>query len=119
LEKINYNDLTQDDLNLLEDVKDRMIEFGFKQFEIKQTGIIWISFRRNMTSVEYLYWPQRSEIEMIISIGTRKYELKDLVVIPEIREWWTENNKGIAGFRNDSLWFVDLFKFSLPILESR
>lgn len=94
---------------------------GFAQHDFEHKGYAsYVYYKRRDTVVEFIYGPSDWDVEMLITTPTRKLALKDLLQIPAIADWFANNRYKSANGRNaaDELhWFVELLKFSLPIVE--
>lgn len=57
---------------------------------------------------------------MLIYTSKGKFAFKDLLSIPEIKKWVSENRyeqENGRNLKNELQWFVDLLKTSLPFVE--
>jgi hypothetical protein len=74
----------------------------------------------NNTKVEFVFGPPEWNIEMIVYTSTGKFAFKDLLNIPEINRWVTNNRykqEDVRNIKNELLWFIKLLKVSLPYVE--
>lgn len=80
----------------------------------------FVKFQREKTIIEFLFGSSGWDIEMIIYIGNRKLVFKDLLEILAIAKWVDDHRYKQAMGRNikkELLWFVELLKVSLLLIE--
>ena len=94
---------------------------GFSRSVKREIGHAhFVTFRRNDTTVEFLYGPPESNTEMIIHTLNGKFGLKDLLEIPEISGWMNQNRytqTGGRSIKNEMQWNLELLKASLIFIE--
>lgn len=79
-----------------------------------------IQYRREDTVVEFQYGPPEYHIDMVIYSLKGKFMFRDLMQISTISDWVGKNRYQNAGRRiikDELLWFVELLKISLPLIE--
>lgn len=86
---------------------------------IKKGYAYYVEYKKGDSIVKFMYGPSEYHVEMVIYIPNRKFELKDLLEIPEVASW--ANNYRHVQFdeniiKNELLWYIELMKFSLPII---
>jgi hypothetical protein len=101
--------------------KDLLLEL-FKKHSFSDEGLAcFIEYRKeNSTRVEFLFGPSNWNIEMIIYTSKGKFAFKDLLSIPEIENWVSDNRYKQKNGRNlekELEWFVSLLKVSLLYIE--
>jgi hypothetical protein len=114
------NKSTQEFLSALETIENTLLLMSFQKYSFHEKGYAcYAEYKSNTCIVEFLYGPPEWDIEMIIYTSKDKFEFKDLLQIPKITEWVTNNiyvqKKG--NLKAEVLWFLKLLKFSLPIIE--
>ena len=115
------DNLTEDFLEGIEDVKKLLLFIRFQPLLFDKKGLAYfVKFQREKTIIEFLFGPSDWDIEMIIYIGNRKFAFKDLLEIFAIAKWVDDHRCKQAMGRNikkELLWFVELLKVSLPLIE--
>jgi len=113
--------LTEEFLEGLEEIKKLLLILLFKQISFdKKGGAYFVKFEKGKTIVEFLFGPSDWNVEMIIYTSKGKLAFKDLLEIPAITKWVNDNRYKQGDGRNvknELLWFVELLKTSLPIIE--
>jgi len=80
----------------------------------------FVKYKRGNSIVEFFFGPADWDIEIIIFTPKGKFAFKDLLRIPAIEEWvYLNRYKQVNGrnVKNELLWFVELLKISLSIIE--
>ena len=116
------DNLTEDFLRALKEIEAILLMMKFKRHSFFENGpAYFVEYRKdNNTIVEFLFGPSEWNIEMIIYTSKGKFAFKDLLEIPAIAKWVNDNRYKQENGRNvksELLWFVELLKVSLPIIE--
>lgn len=115
------DNLTEDFLEGIEDVKRLLIFIRFKPLSFDKKGLAYfVKFQWEKTIVEFIFGPSDWDIELIIYIGNQKFAFKDLLEILAIAKWVDDNRyKQATGrdIKKELLWFVELLKVSLRSIE--
>lgn len=116
------NKLTEDFLKTLNEIEIVFLTLLFKRHSFFEKGLAYyVEYRKeNNTSVEFLFGPSDWDIEMIVYTSKGKFAFKDLLSIPEINRWVSDNRykqENGRNVKNELLWFVELLKVSLPLVE--
>jgi hypothetical protein len=84
----------------------------------------WISFKKPNCEVKFAYGPPEYHVEMFIRMetkeGAKNYELADLMRIPSLAQWISDNrpvSHGDDSLCIESRWFAELLNVALPELE--
>lgn len=114
--------LTEDFLKALNEIEIVLLTLLFKRHSFLEKGLAYyIEYRKeNNTRVEFLFGPSDWDIEMTIYTSKDKFAFKDLLSIPKINRWVSDNRYKQGNGRNvknELLWFVELLKVSLPLVE--
>jgi hypothetical protein len=113
--------LTQEFLEGLEEVKTLLLILMFKQILFNEKGLAYfVQYQRGKTIVEFLFGPSEWNVEMIVYTTKGKFAFKDLLEIPAIAKWVSDNRykqEGERSVKNELLWFIELLKVSLPIID--
>ena len=113
--------LTESFLQAINVVDEIFLSISFKPCSFVERGFAYfIRYKREGCNVEFIYGPPEYQVEMIIYTLKSKFELKDLLKYPAIA-LWVNNNRyrqvDDRDIKNEMLWFVELLKFSLSIIE--
>lgn len=116
------NNLKNDFLKALDEIELMLLVLFFKRHSFFEKGEAnYIEYRKeNNTRLEFLFGPSDWDIEMIIYTSKGKFAFKDLLSVPEINRWVSENRykqENGRNIKNELQWFVDLLKTSLPYVE--
>jgi len=108
-------------LQALKDVEEFFLLMQFRQNSFLQKGYAYyVEFKRNDTIVLYFYGPGEYNLEMIVTTAKRKFSFGDLLTIPIIATW-VSNNKYIDKYekslKNSFLYYIEILKIALPIIE--
>jgi hypothetical protein len=113
--------ITSDFLGSLNECEEILFAMSFKSHSFYENGpSYFIKYKRKNTIVEVLFGPPEFEVEMIIFTAKDKFAFKDLLQIAAIVAWVNDNRyieTNGRNIKNELLWFIDLLKFSLPIIE--
>jgi len=114
--------LTEELLKALKEIEIVLLILHFKRHSFFEKGLAYyVEYRKeNNTRVEFLFGPADWNIEMIIYTSKGKFSFKDLLNIPEINRWVNDNRykqENGRNVKNELLWFVELLKISLPMVE--
>jgi hypothetical protein len=113
--------LTKEFLEGLEDVKKLLIFQSFREISFDQKGMAYfVQYQRKTTIVKFLFGPGDWDVEMIVYTPKGEFAFKELLELHPIRKWIDDNRyKQVGGrnVKNELLWFVELLKVSLPIIE--
>lgn len=114
--------LTEEFLKALNEIEIVLLTLLFKRHSFFEKGLAYyIEYRKeNNTRVEFLFGPSDWHIEMAIYTSKGKFSFKDLLNIPEVNRWVNDNRykqENGRNVKNELLWFVELLKVSLPIVE--
>ena len=93
-------------------LRDKYIEIGYAQFA---------DFKSKNAKVQFVFGPSEWEISIVIYALNQKYSFGDLLKISAVLEWVNNNRykeENGRNIQNEVLWFTDLLKVSLPILNS-
>lgn len=108
-------------LQALKVVENSLLTLQFKTSSFEKKGYAYfVQFKREDCMVRFVYGPPQYEIDIIIYSSKGKFEFKDLLNIPTIAAWVNDNRyvqKNGRDLNSEMLWFVQLLKFSLPIIE--
>lgn len=115
------NKLTKEFLIAVNEIEPVLESLHFHQYSFEEKGFgYFVKYKRNNTYVEFLFGPSDWNIELIIFTINGKYTFKDLLQISNIKKW-VDNNRYIQederNLKKEMLWFIELLKFSLPIIE--
>ena len=114
------DNLTEDFLAGIEDVKKLLIFIQFQPLSFDKKGLAYfVKFQKEKTIIEFIFGPSDWDIELIIYIGDQKFAFKDLLEILAIAKWVDDNRyKQAMGrdIKKELLWFVELLKVSLRSL---
>src|SRR5690349_19786498 len=115
------DELTKEFLAGSEIVKEVLVSLHFKPLSFEEKGYAYvIRYQKEKNIVEFLFGPSDWDVEMIIYTRDKKFAFRDLLAIPAIAKWVSDNKYEQVGKRNiqnELLWFVELLKISLPIIE--
>jgi len=115
------DELTKEFLSGINEVQPILLLMNFSQYSFVQKGSSYfISFKKEGTFVDFLFGPSDWDIEMVIHTSNGKFAFKDLLQLPSIADWVDRNRYeqfGGRNIKNELLWYVDLLKFSLPLVE--
>ena len=108
-------------LQALKEVEKSLLALLFKPYSFEEKGFAYfVQYKRENSIVKFLYGPPEYEVDIIVYTAKGKFEFKDLLENSDIAAW-VNKNKYLMGneknIRNEMLWFVELLKFSLPIIE--
>jgi len=113
--------LTEEFLQAQKEIEGILLAMLFKQHYFLKKGLAYfIEYKKGSTVVEFIFGPSDWDVEMIIYIRNQKYAFKDLLEIPAIKTWVNDNRykqENGRNVNNELLWFVELLKVSLPIIE--
>jgi hypothetical protein len=114
--------LTEQFLQALKEMQETLLTMLFKGHTFHEKGLsYYIEFRKeNNTRVDFMFGPSDWNIEMIIYTSKGKFAFRDLLEIPTIQKWVNDNRyiqENGRNLKNELLWFVELLKVSLPLLE--
>jgi|GEM_PF-1636975 hypothetical protein len=116
------NKLEEEFFKALDEIELLLLVLLFKRhsfFEKGEAG--FVEYRKeNNTRLEFLFGPSDWDIEMIIYTSKGKHAFKDLLSVPEIKSWVSDNRykkENGRNIKNELLWFVELLKVSLPLVE--
>ncbi len=114
--------LIADFLKALNEIEVAFATLHFKRHSFVEKGLAYYIgyIKGNTTRVDFLFGPSEWDIEVIIYTSKGKFAFKDLLNIPEISRWVNDNKyREVNGrnVRNELLWFIELLKKSLPMLE--
>ncbi len=115
------NNLTESFLQSVKEIQFILLEIGFIEYSFIEKGYAYyVQFKRDNTIVKFIFGPSDYQIEMIIYTSKGKFAFRDLLKITAISEW-VNNYRYIQGnernIREEMMWFIELLKFSLPIVE--
>ena len=83
-------------LTTLEEAKPRLKEIGFVQKSVIRNGhATYVEYAGTDASVLMMYGPSEWHVEMVATLGEQRFELKDLLQIPEIMVW-AKNNRPVS-----------------------
>jgi hypothetical protein len=114
--------LTEEFLEALNRIEIVLLSLLFKKHSFFEKGLAYYIeyIKENNTRVEFLFGPSDWNIEMIIYTSKGKFAFKDLLEIPDIQKWVNDNRykqENGRNVKNELLWFVELLKVSLPLVE--
>ena len=114
--------LSEEFLHAVQEVESIFLLLQFKPYSFEEKGFAYyIEYKRGETIVMFLFGPSDWNVEMIIYTVKGKFAFKDLLQIPVIAKW-INNNRYIQengrNVKNELLWFIELLKVSLPIIEA-
>lgn len=108
-------------LQSMKDAETILSFMSFEKYPAKKKGFAYFyQYKRKDCIVEFLFGPPEYQVEMIIYKSNRKFSFKDLLSIPLIATWVDRNRYVPTNGRDvkgEVLWFLDLLKFSLKIIE--
>lgn len=116
------NKLNEEFSKALDEIELVLFVLLFKRHSFFEKGeASFVEYRKeNDIRLEFLFGPSDWDIEMIIYSSKGKYAFKDLLTIPEINKWVINNKykqENGRNLKNELLWFVELLKVSLPVVE--
>jgi hypothetical protein len=119
------NPIVKEFLNSLKEVEAILEAMGFHLQEFLDTPAYFITFKRDSTSVKFIFGPIGWETEMIIFTAKGKFGLWELLQIPAFSEWFYANRyerRGPANIRgrnirDEMLYNIEELKVALPIIE--
>ncbi|NLT50770.1 MAG: hypothetical protein GXX85_07650 [Ignavibacteria bacterium] len=113
--------LTESFLLSIEEIEPILLKEHFKKYSFVKKGYAYfIQYRRKDCEVEFIFGPPEFQIEFIVFTTKGKFSFKDLLKEPDIANWVKKNKYNQADrrdIRNEIVWFVELLKISLPIIE--
>lgn len=109
-------------LKALNEIDIVLLALLFKRHSFVEKGFAYfVEYRKeNNTRVEFFFGPSDWDIEMIIYTSKGKFAFKDLLSIPEVNKWVNDNRykqENRRNVKNEFLWFVELLKVSLLLIE--
>lgn len=116
------NNLKNDFFKALDEIEVVLFVLLFRRHSLFEKGeATFVEFKKeNNTILKFLFGPSDWDIEMIIYTSKGKFAFKDLLSIPEINRWVSENSykqENGRNIKNELKWFVKLLKASLPYVE--
>ncbi|MGZ3750091.1 MAG: hypothetical protein ACXVB0_25170 [Mucilaginibacter sp.] len=115
------DNLTKEFLAGIKEVENILIRLHFYVYSFNENGAAYyIKYKKDDIIVEFLFGPSGWDVEMIILSNKGKLAFKDLLQIPSIALWVKNNRyRPVDGrnIKNELLWYVELFKIALPIVE--
>ena len=113
--------------NLIDDFSESMLEaesilasLGFAPHSFRAVGYAQFrQFKKGNMVVEFMFGPSEWQVEMLIETDDQTYALKDLLKIPLLQTWVTENKYIPPDRRNvrlEVLWFLDLVKVAVETI---
>jgi hypothetical protein len=113
--------LSSDFLHSMDEIERVLSLMNFEMHSSNDRGSAhYVEFKRNDTTVEFMFGPPEFQVEIIVHIASKEYAFKDLLQGPDIADW-VRNNKyrqdGKRAVKNELMWFVELLKFSLGVLN--
>ena len=113
--------LTVEFLAGIKEIESVLFLLNFYPYSFEEKGLAYfVKFIRGNSIVEFLFGPADWDIEIIIFTLKGKFTFKDLLQIPAIEEWVNINRykqDNGRNVKNELLWFVELLKTILPIIE--
>ncbi len=121
LKKMHKNSLS-DFVDILEEAAHLFAAMGFREMAVKmKEPYSVVEFKRDDTIITYLYGPGDWEISFLIDTLGKRYEFKDLLDLPKIRQW-VANNRYVQtegkNIKDEIYYSIALLKFSLQIIDS-
>ena len=113
--------LTEEFLLAVKEAEKELSEMQFHKSSFLEKGpAYYIEYKRESSIVEFLFGPSDWGIEMIVYTSKGKFAFGDLLQDPDISTW-ANNNRYVQesgrDLKKEILWFIELLKFSLPIIE--
>lgn len=113
--------LTVEFLAGIKEIESILFLLNFYPYSFEEKGLAYfIKYKRGNSIVEFLFGSSDWDLEIIILTPKGKFAFKDLLQIPEIEEWVNINRykqDNGRNVKNELLWFVELLKTTLPIIE--
>lgn len=113
--------LTKEFLAGIEEIEKELALLHFQPYSFEEKGFAYfIKYRREETFVQFLFGPPDWDVEMIVFASGKTFAFKDLLQIPSVAKWVSENKytqDNGRSVKNELFWAIKLLKFSLPIIE--
>lgn len=113
--------LTEEFLAGIKEIESILYSMHFHPHSFEEKGAAYfIKYKRGQSIVEFLFGPSDWHVEMLIFTSKRKFSFGDLLQIPAIAGWVRSNEykpEKTTNVKGELLWFVELLKVSLPIIE--
>jgi hypothetical protein len=115
------NKLTKEFLGALKEIDAILSEMLFKKYSFIEKGLAhFVQYKKGNTILEFLFGPSDWDVDMKIYTSKGKFAFKELLKIPSIAKWVNENRykqENGRNIKNELLWFIELLKISLPMIE--
>ena len=106
----------------INDIEPELLKLFFTKYSYLEKGpAYYVEYiNTNNSTVEYQFGAPEWNIDIIIRTNKGKFSFGDLLGIPEILNWVNKNRYieiNNRSLTNELLWFVELLKISLPLIE--
>lgn len=109
-------------LTAINEAEQILLNLQFKPYSFRQEGLsFYVKYKRDNSIVEFYFGPPEYYVELVIQILEKRYTFGDLVHISPINDWVGKNRyvskNRVRNPKDEIFWYLDLIKFSLPIIE--
>ena len=100
----------------MNDMESELANIGFTyHLTIKKGYATYVHYKSTKNiQASFMLGPSDWNVELVITTVERKYEFKDLLLVPYISQWTRENKfqqRTSGRVKDEIVWFVDLLKF--------